>query len=98
MQNYEIQLAELKAREQYKYLKKYLPHFDNTKAQVKVYTTLVMQHPLATGVQRVRCFPFENHKFQGRKKRYLLSIKEQQAPLARPLWAYAPIGKPKLPD
>jgi hypothetical protein len=97
MQNYENEVAELKPKEQYKYLKKYLHYFD-TKAQVRLYTTLVMQHPLATGVQRVRCFPFENHKFQGRKKRYLLSIKEQQAPLARPLWAYAPIGKPKLPD
>ncbi len=65
MQNYENEVAELKPKEQYKYLKKYLHYFD-TKAQVKLYTTLVMQHPLATGVQKVRCFPFEYHKFQGR--------------------------------
>jgi hypothetical protein len=66
MQNYENEVAELKPKEQYTYLKKYLHCFDNTKAQVKLYTTLVMQHPLATGVQKVRCFPFEYHKFQGR--------------------------------
>ena len=66
MQDYEEQAAEFKAKEQYRYLKKYLHYFDNTKAQVKLYTTLVMQHPLATGVQKVRCFPFEYHKYQGR--------------------------------
>jgi hypothetical protein len=34
--------------------------------QVKVYHCLTMKHPAADGAQRIRCFPFQGHTFQGR--------------------------------
>lgn len=41
-------------------------YYPNKSAQVKVFQCLEMRHPLADGVQRVRCYPFPKHTFQGR--------------------------------
>jgi hypothetical protein len=35
-------------------------------AQVKVFQCMQMKHPDAEGIQRVRCYPFTKHLFQGR--------------------------------
>lgn len=37
--------------------------YTGANAQVRVFHRLDMTHPQVEGVQRVRCFPFSNHKF-----------------------------------
>jgi hypothetical protein len=58
---------ELTSQQEYTILQKHVanwsagPHAPNR--QIKVYHCLEMSHPLADGRQRVRCYPFPNHKF-----------------------------------
>jgi hypothetical protein len=43
-----------------------LDWYPEAAAQVKVFHCMEMKHPEAEGVQRVRCYPFPTHLFQGR--------------------------------
>lgn len=43
-----------------------LQYYKNSAAQVRVFQCLEMHHPECEGVQRVRCYPFPEHEFQGR--------------------------------
>jgi hypothetical protein len=44
---------------------KALSYYHGSAAQIRVFHCLAMQHPECEGVQRVRCYPFPNHRFQG---------------------------------
>ena len=54
------QRPELRAPEQFDWVKGTMFFFPNTVAHVKNYHCLEMTHPLADGVQRVRCYPFQD--------------------------------------
>ena len=54
------QRLELRAPEQYDWVNAIMMYFPNTAAHIKNYHCLEMKHPLAEGVQRIRCYPFKH--------------------------------------
>lgn len=61
--NLQAYSGELKAQAEYQLLSKCLVRHKENSGEIKVFHCLEMSHPLADGYQRVRCYPFESHKF-----------------------------------
>lgn len=53
---------ELKAPQEYDILTENVAEWGQS-GQIAVFHCLEMSHPLADGLQRVRCYPFSNHKY-----------------------------------
>ena len=62
VQGYE---GEITAVAEHAILTSSLKEFNVNSGQLKVHHCLEMRHPLADGVQRVRCYPFLGHQFHG---------------------------------
>ena len=63
IQGYDDQTGDFDPGLQYDFVRKFLLYFPGSSSQVKLYHCLEMQHRLVTGVQRVWCYPFANHRF-----------------------------------